>query len=197
MSSKLLQLGVLVSGSGSNLQAIIDSCESGILQGKARVCVVISNRRDAFALERARKHSIDALYIDAASNCCDAVILSELRKRNAGLVCLAGYMQKIPASVVAAFHGKIINIHPALLPKYGGKGMYGHHVHEAVLAANENESGATVHFVDDEYDHGNIILQRRVPVLTGDTCKTLAARVLEVEHQIYPEAIAALIGGLK
>ncbi|OGS18658.1 MAG: phosphoribosylglycinamide formyltransferase [Elusimicrobia bacterium RIFOXYA2_FULL_50_26] len=197
MSSNLLQIGVLASGSGSNLQAIIDSCDSGVLRGKARVCVVLSNRRDAFALERARKHSIDAIYIDTASCCCDKLMLSELQKRNTGLVCLAGYMQKISPVIVAAFPERIINIHPALLPLFGGKGMYGHHVHEAVLSANEKESGATVHFVDDEYDHGSIILQRRVPVLAGDTCKTLAARVLEVEHRLYPEAIAAIIGGLK
>jgi phosphoribosylglycinamide formyltransferase-1 len=107
-------------------------------------------------------------------------------------IALAGYMKRVPARVVAAFRGRIINIHPALLPRFGGSGMYGTRVHAAVLASGDTVSGATVHFVDEEYDHGEIILQERVPVLKTDTPETLAARVLAAEHEIYPEALRRL-----
>ena len=191
----MIKIGVLISGGGSNLQSIIDACESGILKGKAQVSVVISNRADAFGLERAKKKGIPAEFIDrkkhadAMSFC--AAIKNELEKHNVELLCLAGFLSKLEPNLVKSF--KIVNIHPALLPKYGGKGMYGHHVHEAVVKAGEKESGATVHWVDEHYDHGNIILQEKVAVLAGDTPEALAARVLKVEHKIYPEAILKIL----
>src|SRR3989339_417624 len=179
-------IGVLISGGGSNLQAIIDACESGILKGLARVAVVVSNRADAYGLERAEKHKIPAFFFNPrdfnANSAYCSMISGELRKHKVDIVCLAGYMSLIDPCLLNDFKNKIINIHPALLPKYGGKGMYGHHVHEAVIAAGESESGVTVHWVNEVYDSGEIILQRKVPVLINDTPEELAARVLAVEH---------------
>jgi phosphoribosylglycinamide formyltransferase-1 len=120
-------------------------------------------------------------------------MIIELRHRNVELVCLAGYMRKLEKSFIDAFRGRIINIHPALLPKFGGEGMYGHFVHEAVINAHETESGATVHWVNEEYDSGAAIIQQKVPVLADDTPEELAKRVLKVEHKIYPEAILKII----
>ena len=148
----MINIGVLVSGSGTNLQALIDACEYGILKGLAEVSVVISNRRDAFGLERAKMHDIPAVFIDtgifAENAAFCAKMTLELKKRNVELVCLAGFMRMIDPSLIKAFKGKVLNIHPALLPKFGGKGMYGHYVHEAVIKSGEKESGATVHWVD-------------------------------------------------
>jgi phosphoribosylglycinamide formyltransferase-1 len=186
MLSKV-KLGVLVSGGGSNLQAIIDACENGILSGKAEVSLVVSSSSGAFALQRAARHGIEGIVLKNSSE------MIERLKTVASLVCLAGYMRKLDDSFIEAFRGKIINIHPALLPKFGGRGMYGHFVHEAVVAAGEKESGATVHFVDEEYDHGAIILQEKVTVLPSDKPEDLAKRVLAIEHKIYPMAIAQVI----
>ena len=119
-------------------------------------------------------------------------MLNLLHEHGADFIVLAGYMKRVPREVVRAFRDRMVNIHPALLPKHGGKGMYGLHVHEAVIAARERLSGATVHYVDEEYDHGRIVLQRSVPVFAEDTPETLAARVLEVEHTLYPDAIRQL-----
>lgn len=194
---KTLNIGVLASGGGSNLQAIIDACEAGEITG--RVVVVISNNSGAKALERAERHGIDAVHL-SSYHCpddeeLDRAIAEALRERDVELVCLAGYMKKRGSHFIKAFRNRILNIHPALLPRYGGKGMYGIKVHEAVLAAGDKVSGATVHMVDELYDHGWVVAQREVPVLPGDTPETLAARVLEVEHRIYPEVVAGVARG--
>jgi len=191
------KIGVLVSGGGSNLESIIEACKSGILKDIALVCVVISNRSDAYALQRAKKNNIPSVFVDKNSfmtylEFSDA-ILRELLEYKVDLVCLSGFMQKVEANLINAFKNKIINIHPALLPKFGGKGMYGHFVHEAVIASKESKSGATVHFVDDQYDHGKTIAQIEVPVLVNDTSKTLAEKVLKVEHDLYPKAIKIIL----
>jgi phosphoribosylglycinamide formyltransferase-1 len=196
MLSKI-RIGVLISGGGSNLQAIIDACEKGILKDIAQVSLVISNKPDAYGLERAKKHNIEAVYIDNKKfpdnpAYCSRLVI-EFMERNIDIVCLAGFLLKIEPNFIRAFSKNILNIHPALLPKFGGKGMYGHFVHEAVVEAKEKESGATVHFVDDEYDHGKTILQRKVQVLENDTPFSLAQKVLAVEHEIYPEAIKMVI----
>jgi phosphoribosylglycinamide formyltransferase-1 len=192
-----VKIGVLISGGGTNLQAIIDACEKGILKDVAEVAVVIANAADAYGLERARRHDIPAVYLDRKKfpdgESYSEGLLKELRMYNVDLVCLAGFLLKLEQNFIQAFPGRILNIHPALLPKFGGKGMYGHHVHEAVVAAGEKESGATVHIVDDEYDHGVTIVQGTVPVLAGDTPDALAKRILAVEHRIYPEAILKII----
>ena len=192
MKSELLRVAVMVSGSGTNLQAILDRCREGRLN--AVVCVVISNNRNAYALERARKEGVEAVHwsekkAGSAKAFADG-LLGILRSAGTDLVVLAGYMKLIPSGVVEAYQGRMLNIHPALLPKFGGQGFYGMKVHEAVLAAGETESGATVHFVDAEYDRGPAFLQRTVPVLPGDTPETLRARVLAVEHELLPDAIA-------
>ncbi len=192
-----LKIGVLVSGSGTNLQAIIDSCESGYIPGK--VVIVISNRKDAYALERAKKHNIPALFINPKEyknlDEYSEKIADELIKKEVDLVCLAGFLLKLSSGFIKKFKNRIMNIHPALLPSFGGKGMYGHHVHSAVINSGVKISGCTVHFVDEEYDHGQIVLQKAVEVKDDDTPETLAERVLKEEHKIYPEAIKLFAEG--
>jgi len=194
---KTLNIGVLASGGGSNLLAIIDACEAG--EVPARVVVVISNNSGAKALEKAEYHGIDAVHLSnyhyPDDEELDRAIVKTLRDREVELVCLAGYMKNRGPSFIKAFPNRILNIHPALLPRHGGKGMYGIKVHEAVLAAGDKVSGASVHLVDELYDHGPIVAQREVPVLPDDTPETLAARVLEVEHKIYPEVVAGVALG--
>ena len=174
-----------MSGGGTNLQALLDALQNSPI---ARIARVISNRADAGALERARKSGVPTTVL------ADAKDPAELHAAlaNAQLVVLAGYLKLIPPSVVARFRGRMINIHPALLPDFGGPGMYGHRVHEAVLASGAKESGPSVHFVDEEFDRGEIIAQERVPVIPGDTPDSLAARVLEAEHRLLPRVVLDL-----
>ena len=183
-------ISVLVSGGGTNLQAIIDNVENGYID--ARIVQVISSKEDAYALERAKKHGIKGIYIGRKNFPDDAArtdaIIKALDDEATDLVILAGYMSVLDGKLINAYRDRIINIHPSLIPKYCGKGFYGHYVHEAVLAGGEKESGATVHFVDEGVDTGKIILQEKVPVFFDDTPDTLAARVLEVEHEILPRA---------
>jgi phosphoribosylglycinamide formyltransferase-1 len=189
------RISVLVSGNGSNLQCIIDAVEDGRI-ANSKIVGVISSSENAYALERARQHEIPAAavtkyeYADMRDR-MDA-ILKVLDGEHPDLIVLAGYLSILPPKVVQKYKGQIINIHPALLPKFGGKDFYGIHVHEAVLAAGEKESGATVHYVDEGVDTGKIILQEKVPVLPGDDPQTLRERVLEIEHKILPEAIAMI-----
>ena len=190
------KISVMVSGGGSNLQAIIDNIENGKLQN-AEIVQVISSREDAFALERASRAGIKGVVISKEAFPDSDELAKELIKalENAGtdIVVLAGYMSILHEDVIKKYHGRMINIHPSLLPKFGGKGFYGMKVHEAVIAAGEKVSGATVHFVEYEIDTGEIILQREVPVKEGDDAETLAKRVLEVEHVIYTEALQKVI----
>jgi phosphoribosylglycinamide formyltransferase 1 len=187
-----IPIAVFGSGRGSNFQAILDAAHRGDLPGIS-FALVVSNNSDAGILAIARAHGIPALHCSRKAFSDDAVfeaaLLEALRSRGAEAIALAGYMKKVPPGVIAAYRGRILNIHPALLPRFGGQGMYGIRVHEAVLASRERESGATVHLVDEEYDRGVILLQQRVPVLPGDTPETLAARVLDAEHRVYPEAL--------
>lgn len=192
MNAEPLRVAVMASGSGTNLQSILDCCADGRLP--ALVVVVISNNRNALALERARKAGVEAVHwSEKKAGSPEAFVdglLGILKSAQTDLVVLAGYMKLIPLEVVRAYKGRMLNIHPALLPKFGGKGFYGMRVHEAVVAAGDTESGATVHFVDAEYDRGPTFLQRTVPVLPGDTPETLRDRVLAVEHELLPDAIA-------
>ena len=194
--SQKVKISVLVSGGGSNLQAIIDNIENGSLQN-AEIVQVISSRKDAFALERASRAGIKGVVISKEDFPDSGVLTEELIKalESAGtdIVVLAGYMSILHEDVIKKYHGRMINIHPSLLPKFGGKGFYGMKVHEAVIAAGEKVSGATVHFVEYEIDTGEIILQREVPVKEGDDAETLAKRVLEVEHVIYTEALQKVV----
>jgi phosphoribosylglycinamide formyltransferase 1 len=182
------RIAVLASGRGSNLQAILDYLDQSP-GASYEIVAVISNKADAGALDVARTKRIPASVVDAAADPDGTLMLVELRAAGADIVALAGYLKKIPDTVVSAFHGRIVNIHPALLPRHGGAGMYGSRVHDAVLSAGERESGATVHLVDTEYDRGPIVAQWRVPVLPGDDAHALAERVLSVEHKLYPRAL--------
>jgi phosphoribosylglycinamide formyltransferase-1 len=181
------RLAVLASGRGSNLQAIIDHFDNLSRERIAKVVLVASNRADSPALIRAATASIDIASFDAADD--GSQLLALLRKFRIDLVVLAGYLKRIPATVIREYAGRIVNIHPALLPAFGGEGMYGARVHEAVIDSGATESGVTVHLVDDDYDRGPIIAQWRVPVEKSDTADSLAERVLAVEHVVYPRAV--------
>ncbi len=188
----MLKISVMVSGGGTNFQAIIDAVESGFIP-EAKIVQVISSSSSAFALERAKKHGIPG-YVVTNKDFPDPGAKAErimqlLKEKDTDLVVLAGYMNVIDERIVQAYRRKIINIHPSLIPKYCGKGFYGKHVHEAVIAGGEKVSGATVHFVDEGIDTGDIIIQEEVPVLPTDTADDLAARVLVVEHKILTETI--------
>ena len=186
-----LRIGVLVSGSGSNLQSIIDAVEAGNL--KSEIVCVLSNKEQAFGLERARKHGIPAYFVNPKEADYDVKVLKCLQTHGVDLVVLAGYLKIVDANMIEAYKGRMINIHPSLLPKFGGKGYYGIKVHEAVLAAGDKESGATVHFVEVGIDTGETILQEKVPVYETDTPDELQKRVLhEVEHKILVKAIKKL-----
>lgn len=184
------KIAVLASGNGSNLQAILDYFAA---QGNARIAdiaVVISNRISAYALERARQAGVITAVIAAD----DVRALSALLDTHeVDLVVLAGYLKRIPKEIVAKFPRRIVNIHPAPLPRFGGRGMYGERVHAAVLEAGIEETCVTVHFVDEHYDRGDIFVQYPVPVHRDDTPDSLARRVLEVEHVIYPRAIDLIL----
>lgn len=180
------RVAVCVSGGGSNLQALLDRLRG---EEPARVVLVLSNRADAGALERARQAGIPAEVLADPADASEWI--TRLGRRDVDLVVLAGYLKLVPPGVVQKYAGRIINVHPALLPAFGGPGMYGQRVHEAVIASGAAESGPTVHLVDEVYDRGTILAQRRVPVLPGDTPATLAARVLDEEHRLLPDAVLA------
>ncbi|MEO7963471.1 MAG: phosphoribosylglycinamide formyltransferase, partial [Gemmatimonadaceae bacterium] len=187
------RIAVLASGGGSNLQAILDHLASSASAHAGEVALVASDRADAGALARARDHAIHAVAMDRALRSSGLGAL--LAEHKIELVVLAGYLRFVPAEITRNFRGRILNIHPALLPAFGGPGMFGHHVHEAVIARGARISGATAHFVDDEYDHGPIIAQWPVPVWPNDTATALAERVLEVEHQLYPRVVQRVCEG--
>jgi phosphoribosylglycinamide formyltransferase-1 len=195
----LLNIAVMVSGGGTNLQAIIDAVENGTI-GNARIVLVISGNRDAYALSRAAAHGIQSFVADRSEFPDEgerrAAIADTLRGSGAGLIVLAGYTRILDSRLVDEFAGRIINIHPSLIPRHCGMGFYGKRVHRAVLAAGDAESGATVHYVDGGVDTGPVILQERVPVLAGDDEDSLAARVLEAEHRILVRAINMVAGNL-
>ncbi len=188
----MLRIGVMVSGGGTNLQAIIDAIENKQIKD-AEVVLVISSQKSAFALKRAEKHNIKSLVIDKETydtqeDITEAIIKS-LKEAKVDLVVLAGYMTILQEKLIDEYKDKIINIHPSLIPKYCGKGFYGMKVHQAVIEAGEKESGATVHIVDTGVDTGRILRQEKVCVEKDDTAEILAKRVLEVEHRILVDVI--------
>lgn len=197
MELQTVRIAVFISGGGSNLQALIDGSKAGILS--AKIVWVVSSSAKTYGLTRAENEDIETFVFKPkkypSPEAAAEDLLSKLQERKIDYIALAGYLKLLPSSVVAAYSKHIVNIHPALLPKYGGKGMYGHHVHEAVLASGDKESGVTIHLVDEIYDHGKILDQARVPVLPDDTPDSLAARVLEQEHKLYPRALNKLISG--
>jgi phosphoribosylglycinamide formyltransferase-1 len=186
MRASPVRLGVLASGRGSNLQAILDAIDAG--RCPARVVVVVSDRAGAQALDRARRAGIEAVHLDpqayADRAAFDQAVLAVLTKHDVELVCLAGFMRLLSAGFVAAFRGRILNVHPALLPAFPGL-----HAQRQALESGAKVSGATIHLVDEGVDTGPVVLQAAVPVLEGDTEATLSARILVEEHRLYPEAI--------
>lgn len=196
MKKEEIRITVMISGSGTNLQAIIDAVEAGEIP-RAKIVLVISNQASAYGLERAENHDIpteiitDHDFADIKDR--EKAVIAALDNERTDLVVLAGYMKILPEAVIDAYEGRIINIHPALLPKFGGRGFYGLKVHQAVLDAGETETGVSIHYVTKEVDAGPIILQKKVEVRQSDTPEILAERVLEREHELYPQAIKKVI----
>lgn len=192
-----LQLGVFASGRGSNFEAIIDAIRENRLNADLRL--LLSNKQDAGALSIARNVDVPTAVVSKQSfetrDIFIETMLSTLKQHGVEFIVLAGYMKKVPPEVISAYRNRIVNIHPALLPSFGGKSMYGHHVHEAVIGRGCKVTGVTVHIVDEVYDHGPIVAQRCVPVEEGDTRDRLASRVLKVEHQLYAEALQLFAEG--
>jgi phosphoribosylglycinamide formyltransferase-1 len=190
-----LRIAVLLSGTGTSLENLLQQIESGRLD--AQVVAVIASKANAGGLERARKRGIPACAIPRRDypdvGAFNDALHAELARHGVDLVALLGFLS--PFQTRGRYGGRVINVHPALIPAFSGRGFYGHHVHEAVLAAGVKLTGATVHFADDEYDHGPIILQEAVPVLDDDTPETLAARVQELERRLVPEAIRLFAAG--
>ena len=192
-----MNIAIFASHGGTDMQAIVDGCKQGKIN--ADVKILICNNPDAYVVERAKNEEIPYEIVNAKT--CGSEegisdrILSLMQEYRIDMIFLAGYMRKMPIAVLEQYDNRIFNIHPALLPKYGGKGMYGIHVHEAVIAAGEKESGVTIHRVNSQYDSGEIIRQATVPVMEGDTPDTLAARVLEREHLFLVEVISDIADG--
>lgn len=184
------RIAVFASGTGSNARQLAEYFRH---HPHARVTLVVSNKADAPVLAMAQAAGIETQVIDRASFFESEKTVDLLREKKIDLIVLAGFLWLVPASLIRAFPDRIINIHPALLPKFGGKGMYGARVHEAVIAAGENESGITVHFVNERFDEGAHLAQFRCPVLPGDTPATLAQRVQELEHTHFPEVVEQLV----
>ncbi len=192
-----MNIAVFASHGGSDMQAIVDGCKNNKIN--AKVAVVISNNGESMALQRAKKENIPAYHLSAKKSGSEDVLASEildvLNRYDIDMIFLAGYMRMLHTSILEKYHNRIFNIHPALLPKFGGKGMYSMNVHTAVIEAQEKETGVTIHRVNAEYDSGEIVAQTTVPVLEGDTPEILAARVLEREHEFLVEVIADIANG--
>lgn len=193
-----LKIAVFASGKGSNFQALIESIDTGLIQNAEVVCV-ISNNSDAGVLAIARSKNIPAHHISRKQFSTDAefndTILNVLSMCDVNFIVLTGYMKLLDVTLIKKYQYRIINIHPALLPQFGGKGMYGKFVHDAVIASGAKFSGATVHLVDEIYDHGSIVLQERIALDENETSETLAAKVLEIEHRILPTAVRLFAEG--
>jgi len=187
------KIAVFVSGGGSNFKAIHHQIQKREIPGE--IVLVISNNPNCGAIEYANENSIPIIIINAVQypnpHTRDEFLIETCLKAEIDLICLAGYMKMLPPAFVKQYENKILNIHPGLLPEFGGKGFFGMRVHEAVINSGKRESGATVHFVDEIYDHGPIILQKKVEVLETDTAESLAARILKLEHELYPEVVKA------
>ncbi|TNE74710.1 phosphoribosylglycinamide formyltransferase [bacterium] len=189
---------VFASGSGSNFQSIIDAIDSGALD--AQICGLIVNKEGIGAIERAQKKGIPVFHISekqtADYSSFAQLMLATCLKLDPDVIALAGYMRKIPVQLIQAFEGRILNIHPALLPKFGGKGMYGMNVHRAVVEAKESETGCTIHVVTEEFDEGPILAQAKVPVYETDSAEDVQKRVLTEEHKLYPNVLQQFLNSI-
>lgn len=184
------RIAIFASGTGTNAEAIIRHFE---MHDRAQVVLLVTNRRDAGALKVAREHGVESMVIDREEFFSADSIIEKLQVRGIDLIVLAGFLWLIPPALIKAFPNKIVNIHPALLPKFGGKGMYGKFVHDAVLSAGEKESGITVHYVNEKFDEGEHIAQFTCAVDPGDTIETLAAKVQRLEHEHFASSIERLL----
>jgi len=191
---RLMNIAIFASGAGTNAQKIIDHFR---YSSQARVALIVCNKKKAGALQIAEKENIPSLIIEKEKFFSGKGYLDELLERKIDFIVLAGFLWKIPGPLLQAYAKRIVNIHPALLPKFGGQGMYGSNVHEAVLAGKESESGITIHYVDEHYDNGDIILQIKCPVLDNDTPESLANRIHLLEHANYPVVIENLVAELR
>jgi phosphoribosylglycinamide formyltransferase-1 len=192
--SRLFHIAIFASGTGTNAKKIIEHFRNSSL---AKVSLIVSNKRDAGVFNIAEKENIPSIFIEKEKFFSGNGYVDELLERKIDFIVLAGFLWKIPQALLKRYPHRIVNIHPALLPKYGGKGMYGHHVHEVVISAKENESGITIHYVDEHYDHGDVILQIRCPVLENDTPELLAERIHALEYANYPVVIEELVKKLR
>jgi phosphoribosylglycinamide formyltransferase-1 len=187
------KIAIFASGNGSNFIAIYNKIIAKYIP--AEICLVVSNNSSCGAIDFAKNNALPIFIMNKVrypdSNTQDLVLMQNLLKADIDLICLAGYMKMIPKNIVSLFEKRILNIHPAILPNFGGKGYYGMKIHESVIRSNASESGATVHFVDDQYDHGPIIFQEKVAVVADDTPKVLSQKILAIEHRIYPEVVKA------
>ena len=192
-----MKLGFMASDRGSNAKAILDACKSGKLQ--ASPVLMISNNNNSGALSLAKDYKLEAFYLSNQTHSdpieLDAIITQTMIEHQIDLVVLAGYMKKIGEQLLNAYSNRIVNIHPSLLPAFGGQGMYGMNVHKAVIAAGESISGATIHLVNQNYDQGRILAQKSLNVTEDDTAESLAAKVLKIEHELYPETLQKIISG--
>lgn len=183
------RLAILASGSGSNAEKIMEHFQGS---SKAKIALIASNKAEAFVLERAKKFGVPT-FTFTRKEMEAGLLLEKLQEKQIDWVILAGFLLKIPEELIRAFPNRMVNIHPALLPKYGGKGMYGHHVHEAVKAAGETETGITIHLVNEHYDEGKIIFQAATSVTPEDTADSIAQKVHALEHRYFPEVIESLM----
>ena len=194
--NKNFKITVLLSGNGTNLQALIDAVNSGVLP-EVKIVQVISNRKDAYGLIRGKDASIPTYFLEKTNNNSlkgqDENLFRILELEKPDLIVLAGYLKRVAEPVISAYKKRIINIHPSLLPKYGGPGFYGLKVHQAVLNSGDKETGATVHYVDQGMDTGRIILQEKVSVDPNDTAEEISKKVLEIEHRILVEAVKKIV----
>lgn len=193
MNPKKINLAIFASHSGSNAQSLIDACKTDSFP--ARVSLVLSNNSNAYVISRAKENNIPVAILNKKNipEPLDEFCLNILKTKNIDLILLAGYMKKIPSAIIKEYENRILNIHPALLPKFGGKGMFGLNVHKAVIEAKEEYSGATIHLVTENYDEGPILAQEKVKVLEDDTAESLQKKVLAVEHQLYKNTVKLFI----
>ena len=191
--SEMKNITILASGSGTNAENIIRFFQ---YRDEGRVKLLLSNRKDAYALERAKNLDVPSQIFSREEMYSSGIVLELLQEYSTDLIILAGFLWLIPSDIIRAYPNRILNIHPALLPAYGGKGMYGQRVHEAVIANRENISGISIHLVNEEYDSGDIILQAKCPVLGSDTPNDLASRIHELEYEHYPKLILEYLGKL-
>ncbi|MDL2303131.1 phosphoribosylglycinamide formyltransferase [Dysgonomonas sp. OttesenSCG-928-D17] len=188
----MIKLAIFASGSGSNAENIIEYFRG---DNSVTIPLIVSNKEDAYVHQRAKKLNVESVTFSKNDFYSSDKVLEFLQQKGIDFIILAGFLLKVPASLLTAYPDRIINIHPALLPKYGGKGMYGDNVHKAVVAAGETESGITIHYVNENYDEGAVIFQAKCPVLAGDTYEDVASKVHALEYIHFPKVIEALLKG--